>query len=360
MNHDHGVIARYREHMPVSKDTLAVSLNEGSTPLVYSPKLSDKVGRKCQVFVKYEGLNPTGSFKDRGMTMAITNAAERGVKAVICASTGNTSASAAAYAARANMDCIVLLPAGKIAKGKLAQALIYGAKVIEIDGNFDDALRLVRELGKMDGFEVVNSINPYRIEGQKSASFEIIDELGQAPDIHVLPVGNAGNITAYWKGYNEYYRLGKCRSLPKMAGFQAAGSAPLYHGAPISQPETIATAIRIGNPASWDGAMSAIKESGGRLDIVTDKQILDAQRWLASNEGLFVEPASAASIAGLFKCLGDNSYEDCPFATVPEGSLVVCTVTGHGLKDSEIILKADMPIMKAGANKAQILHQLGF
>ena len=359
MNHDHGVIARYREYMPVSADTPAVSLNEGSTPLVHAPKLSAKLGRECQVYVKYEGLNPTGSFKDRGMTMAITKAAERGVKAVICASTGNTSASAAAYAARADMECIVLLPAGKIAKGKLAQALIYGAKVIEIDGNFDDALRLVREIGELDTFEVVNSINPYRIEGQKSASFEIIDELGRAPDIHVLPVGNAGNITAYWKGYKEFHQLGKCDSLPKMTGFQAAGSAPLFYGAPISEPETIATAIRIGNPASWDGAMNAVKESGGHLDIVSDEQILAAQRWLASNEGLFVEPASAASIAGLFKCLSDDRCENCPFAVIPEGSVVVCTVTGHGLKDSEVILQADFPILKTGADKAQILKKLG-
>ncbi|MFT4637338.1 MAG: threonine synthase [Verrucomicrobiales bacterium] len=360
-NHDRGLISRYREYLPVSDATPVVSLNEGETPLVHAPRLSEKVGQGCQVFVKYEGLNPTGSFKDRGMTVAISKAAEQGVKAVICASTGNTSASAAAYAARAGMDCVVILPAGKIAKGKLAQALIYGAKVVEIDGNFDEALDLVREIGAMDQFEVVNSINPFRIEGQKTASFEIIETLGRAPDIHVLPVGNAGNITAYWKGYREFHELGKCDSLPKMVGFQAAGSAPLYHGAPVENPETIATAIRIGNPASWDGAMGAIKESEGHLDIVTDDEILAAQRWLASNEGLFVEPASAASIAGLFKCLDhERRCEDCPFAFIKPESIVVCTVTGHGLKDSDIILQANFPMFKAKTEKADVLHQLGF
>jgi len=360
MNHDQGVISRYREYLPVSEATPVVSLNEGSTPLVHAPRLSDKLGQDCQVYVKYEGLNPTGSFKDRGMTMAISKAAEAGVKAVICASTGNTSASAAAYAARAGMDCVVILPAGKIAKGKLAQALVYGAKVVEIDGNFDDALNLVREIGALDSFEVVNSINPFRIEGQKSASFEIIETLGNAPDLHVLPVGNAGNITAYWKGYTEFHTAGKCQHLPKMVGFQAAGSAPLYHGAPVTNPETVATAIRIGNPASWEGAMTAINDSGGHLDIVTDDEILEAQRWLASNEGLFVEPASAASIAGLFKCLdGDRRCEKCPFATVKPGSTVVCTVTGHGLKDSEVILKAEFPMFKAKTDKDDVLRQLG-
>lgn len=360
MNHDQGVISRYRDYLPVSEATPVVSLNEGSTPLVHAPRLSAKLGQDCQVYVKYEGLNPTGSFKDRGMTMAISKAAEAGVKAVICASTGNTSASAAAYAARAGMDCVVILPAGKIAKGKLAQALVYGAKVVEIDGNFDDALELVREIGALDNFEVVNSINPFRIEGQKSASFEIIETLGNAPDLHVLPVGNAGNITAYWKGYTEFHAAGKCQSLPKMVGFQAAGSAPLYHGAPVTNPETIATAIRIGNPASWDGAMTAINDSGGHLDIVTDEEILEAQRWLASNEGLFVEPASAASIAGLFKCIDkDRRCEKCPFAVVKPGSTVVCTVTGHGLKDSEIILKAEFPMFKAKTDKDDVLRQLG-
>lgn len=356
MNHDRGVISRYREYLPVSEATPVVSLNEGSTPLVHAPRLSEKVGRGCQVFVKYEGLNPTCSFKDRGMTMAISKAAENGVKAVICASTGNTSASAAAYASRAGMDCVVILPAGKIAMGKLAQALVYGAKVVEIDGNFDDALRLVREIGEMESFEVVNSINPYRIEGQKTAAFEIIDVLGEAPDFHLLPVGNAGNITAYWKGYGEYHAKGKSKRLPKMLGFQAAGSAPLYHGAPVANPETVATAIRIGNPASWDGAMTAIQDSGGHLDIVTDEEILAGQRWLASNEGLFIEPASAASIAGLCKCL---EMEDGPLAGVEPGSTLVCTVTGHGLKDSDIILQAEFPMFKAKTDKADVLNQLG-
>lgn len=363
MNHDRGVISRFREFLPVSEATPVVSLSEGSTPLVHAPRLSEKVGQDCQVYVKYEGLNPTGSFKDRGMTMAISKAAESGAEAVICASTGNTSASAAAYAARAGMDCVVILPAGKIAMGKLAQALVYGAKVIEIDGNFDDALRLVREIGEMDRFEIVNSINPYRIEGQKTASFEIIETLGKAPDLHILPVGNAGNITAYWKGYCEFEASGKAAHRPKMLGFQAAGSAPLVHGAPVANPETIATAIRIGNPASWDGAMTAVKDSGGHLDTVTDEEILEAQRWLASHEGLFVEPASAASIAGLFKCLEDEGArgcEGCPLADIQPESTIVCTVTGHGLKDPDIILKAEFPMLKAKTDKADVLSQLGF
>ena len=300
--HDRGVISRYRQYLPVTDATPVVSLNEGSTPLIYSPKLSAVVGRGAEVYVKYEGLNPTGSFKDRGMTMAISKAVERGAKAVICASTGNTSAAAAAYAARANLACAVLLPAGKIAAGKLLQAFIYGAKVVAIRGNFDDALRLVRELGADGRFEIVNSINPFRIEGQKTASFEIIEELGDAPDIHILPVGNAGNITAYWKGYREYRELGKATRLPRMTGFQAAGSAPIFFGHVVDNPETVATAIRIGNPASWQGASNAVKDSGGCIDIVTDEQIMRAQRWLAAEEGIFVEPASAASVARSTSC----------------------------------------------------------
>lgn len=363
MNYDRGVISRYRDYLPVSDTTPVVSLNEGSTPLVHAPRLSEKVGRGCQVYVKYEGLNPTGSFKDRGMTMAISKAAEAGVKAVICASTGNTSASAAAYAARGGMDCVVILPAGKIAMGKLAQALVYGAKVIEIDGNFDDALNLVRDIGALEQFEIVNSINPYRIEGQKTASFEIIELLGRAPDLHILPVGNAGNITAYWKGYREFHEQGRCEARPKMLGFQAAGSAPLVEGAPVAHPETVATAIRIGNPASWDGAMAAVNESRGHLDTVTDEEILAGQRWLASNEGLFVEPASAASIAGLLKCVeeeGGRRCEGCPLASIPPESLIVCTVTGHGLKDPDVILKGDFNLLKAGNNKEDVLNKLGF
>ena len=359
MNHDRGVIARYRDFLPVSEVTPVVSLNEGSTPLVHVPRLSERVGRGCQVYVKYEGLNPTCSFKDRGMTVAISKAAEEGVQAVICASTGNTSASAAAYASRAGMDCVVILPAGKIALGKLAQALVYGAKVVEIEGNFDDALRLVREIGEMESFAIVNSINPFRIEGQKTASFEIVETLGRAPDLHAIPVGNAGNITAYWKGYGEFHERGRSASKPKMLGFQAAGAAPLVHGEPVAHPETVATAIRIGNPASWDGAMEAIEDSGGHLDVVTDEEILAAQRWLASKEGLFVEPASAASIAGLLKCAeGARGADGSPLDIIQPESTVVCTVTGHGLKDSDVILTAEFPMFQAKTDAEDVLKQL--
>lgn len=319
--HDRGVISRFRQYLPVTEATQVISLNEGSTPLIHSPRLSDRA--EAEVYLKYEGLNPTGSFKDRGMTMAISKAVEGGARTVICASTGNTSAAAAAYAARAGILCAVLLPAGKIATGKLVQAYLYGAKVIAIKGNFDDALRLVRELGGLKDFAIVNSINPDRIEGQKTAAFEIIEELGDAPDVHILPVGNAGNITAYWKGYREFHDLGKSTVRPRMMGFQAAGSAPLVHNRVIDQPNTVATAIRIGNPASWQGASNALSESGGAIDMVTDEEILAAQRWLACNEGIFVEPASAASVAGLFK-LGR-----------PAARRIVLTVTGHGLKDPD-------------------------
>ena len=356
--HDRGVIARYRQHLPVTEATPVISLNEGSTPLIHSPKLSTRIGRGCEVFIKYEGLNPTGSFKDRGMTMAISKAVEDGARAVICASTGNTSAAAAAYAARAGVSCVVLLPAGKIALGKLAQAFIYGAKVVAIEGNFDDALRLVRELGESGQFAIVNSINPHRIEGQKTAAFEIIEELGDAPDLHVIPVGNAGNISAYWKGYREFHALGHSTKLPRMAGFQAAGSAPIYFGKVVEKPETIATAIRIGNPASWDMATAAIKDSGGSIDIVTDAEILSAQQWLAANEGIFVEPASAASIAGLFKCLGTARCEVCPLPRIPEGSRIVCTVTGHGLKDPDIAREQCGSIIPAKAEMSEILRLL--
>lgn len=330
-----------------------MSLNEGSTPLIHSPKLSALVGRGCEVYVKYEGLNPTGSFKDRGMTMAISKAVEAGAKAVICASTGNTSAAAAAYAARAGLTCIVLLPAGKIALGKLAQAFVYGSKVVAIEGNFDDALRLVREIGESEPIAIVNSINPFRLEGQKTASFEIIDTLGDAPDVHIMPVGNAGNISAYWLGYREFHQLGKATKLPKMVGFQAAGSAPIYYGKVIDKPETVATAIRIGNPASWQMASAAMKDSNGACDIVTDEEILTAQRWLAANEGIFVEPASAASIAGLFKHV---KTAGSPLATIAEGSRVVCTVTGHGLKDPDVAKDAISGIITAPAEKGAILR----
>src|SRR6201984_960445 len=295
-----GVIERYREFLPVSPATPSISLGEGNTPLIYSPQLSERVGRGCNVFIKNEGVNPTGSFKDRGMTVAVSKAMERGTKALICASTGNTSASAAAYAARAGISCVVILPAGKIATGKLLQAFAYGAKIVAIDGNFDDALRLVRELGAAGDLAIVNSINPDRIAGQKTAAFEIVDVLGDAPDFHLLPVGNAGNITAYWAGYQEYRAHGKSKGLPAMIGFQAAGAAPIFYNRIVEQPETIASAIRIGNPASWKQACAAIVESRGAIDVVTDEEILAAQSWLARYEGIFVEPASAAAIAGLF------------------------------------------------------------
>jgi threonine synthase len=292
-----GTIARYRNFLPVSDSTPIVSLGEGGTPLIFSPHLSAMVGRDCEVYLKFEGLNPTGSFKDRGMTVAVSKALERGAAALICASTGNTSASAAAYAARAGVRCVVVLPAGKIASGKLVQAFAYGAKVIAIDGNFDDALAIVRTLGARDDFAIVNSINPDRIAGQMSAAFEIVDDLGDAPNVHMLPLGNAGNLTAYWAGYREYQRAGKSSTLPAMIGFQAAGAAPIFHGRIIEEPETVASAIRIGNPASWKAASEAVAESKGAVDIVTDAEILEAQNWLAANEGIFVEPASAAPIA---------------------------------------------------------------
>ena len=335
--HDRGVISRYKNYLPVTDATPVISLNEGSTPLIHSPRLSGRTG--AEVYLKYEGLNPTGSFKDRGMTVAISKAAERGAHTVICASTGNTSAAAAAYAARAGLRCAVILPSGKIAAGKLVQAFIYGAKVVAIRGNFDDALRLVREFGGVEGISIVNSINPDRIEGQKTAAFEIIEELGEAPDFHILPVGNAGNITAYWKGYREFHAAGRAAALPKMVGFQAAGAAPIFHGHPV-EPHTVATAIRIGNPASWDGANAAVKESGGCIDIVTDQEILDAQQWLASHEGIFVEPASAASVAGLLKCLEGDRCAACPLVPAfHSGKKIVLTVTGHGLKDPEAPVK---------------------
>ena len=320
-----GVIERFGEFLPPCN--AVISLGEGNTPLVFSPKLSARVGRGCQVFIKNEGLNPTGSFKDRGMTVAVSRAIDRGARTLICASTGNTSASAAAYAARAGIPCAVVLPAGKIASGKLIQAFAHGAKIVAIDGNFDDALRIVRELGEHNEFAIVNSINPDRIAGQKTAAFEIVDNLGDAPDFHLLPVGNAGNITAYWAGYREYQAHGRSTKSPAMIGFQAAGAAPIFHDKVISNPETIASAIRIGNPASWKQARAAMDESKGDVDVVTDEEILAAQSWLAQNEGIFVEPASAASIAGLLNW--SQKFR--------ERSQIVCTVTGHGLKDPDSI-----------------------
>lgn len=323
-----GVIEEYRSRLPVTNKTPVVTLNEGGTPLIYACVLSEMLDN--QVWLKFEGANPTGSFKDRGMTMAISKAAEVGAKAVICASTGNTSASAAAYATRAGMTPVVLVPQGKIAMGKLAQAIAHGSKLLQVDGNFDDCLTLARELSEKYPVSLVNSVNPFRIEGQKTASFEVIDALGFAPDIHALPVGNAGNITAYWKGYVEYERDGMAKNKPAMWGFQAEGAAPIVRGEPVKNPETIATAIRIGNPASWQQALAARDESGGVIDMVSDDEILSAYRLVAAKEGLFVEPSSAAGIAGLIK------YKNAK--KLPKGKRIVITVTGNGLKDVQWIL----------------------
>jgi threonine synthase len=355
-----GVIDRYREFLPVSDSTPIVSLGEGGTPLIFSPRLSALVGRGCQVYLKYEGLNPTCSFKDRGMTVAVSKAKEAGAAALICASTGNTSASAAAYAARAGLRCVVVLPAGKIASGKLVQAFAYGAKVVAINGNFDDALVLVRKLGEREDFAIVNSINPDRIAGQMTAAFEIVDALGDAPDLHLLPLGNAGNLTAYWAGYREYQRAGKSTTLPAMLGFQAAGAAPIFRGRVVKNPETIASAIRIGNPASWKQATAAVADSKGAVDIVTDDEILAAQRWLAMNEGIFVEPASAAPIAGLMKCCDAARGPACSFANIREGSQIVCTLTGHGLKDPEIAAVPSGQLEAVAAKEEAVLRALGF
>jgi threonine synthase len=330
-----GVIERYREFLPVTSSTPVISLHEGNTPLIEVPCYAAKIHPRLRLFIKFEGMNPTGSFKDRGMTMAISKAVEEGYKLVVCASTGNTSAAAAAYAGRAGLGCVVLLPEGGIAMGKLAQACMHGARVIAVRGNFDDALRLVREMTeKHRQIALVNSLNPFRLEGQKSAAFEICDTLGRAPDLHVIPVGNAGNITAYWMGFKEYHDRGLISELPRMAGFQAEGSAPIVRGYPIEKPETIATAIRIGNPASWQRAEAARDESGGLIDMVSDEEILQAQKELAA-EGIFVEPASAASIAGLKK-LAASGYLDQNFQ---DEILVTATTTGHGLKDPDTAIK---------------------
>jgi threonine synthase len=347
------MIEAYREFLPVSPSTPIVSLAEGNTPLVYCPQLSERVGRSCEVFVKNEGVNPTGSFKDRGMTVAVSKAMEHGANALICASTGNTSASAAAYAARAGIPCIVILPAGKIASGKLMQAVAYGARIVAIDGNFDDALCIVRELGDGHRFVIVNSINPDRIAGQKTAAFEIVDVLGDAPDFHLLPVGNAGNITAYWAGYREYQARQKSTRLPIMIGFQAAGAAPIFHNRIVEKPETIASAIRIGNPASWKQACAAIAESHGAIDIVSDEEILEAQSWLAKHEGIFVEPASAAAIAGLFKCC-ESDQAAYSFQSIPAASRIVCTVTGHGLKDPDPIIRRMKELKPVAASLTEV------
>jgi threonine synthase len=331
-----GVIDEYRSWLPVTDQTPVITLREGGTPLVYACVLSEMLGN--EIWLKVEGANPTGSFKDRGMTMAISKAAEDGAKAVICASTGNTSASAAAYATKAGMKPVVLVPQGKIAMGKLAQAIAHGATLLQVKGNFDDCLTLARQLSENYPVALVNSVNPYRIEGQKTAAFEVVDMLGVAPDIHVMPVGNAGNITAYWKGYQEYRKAGASKTLPMMWGFQAAGAAPIVKNKIVKNPETIATAIRIGNPASWDQAVAAQVGSKGLIDSVTDKEILSAYRLVAAKEGIFVEPSSAAGIAGLIKKKAQKK--------LPTGKTIVVTVTGNGLKDVQWVLNsAGKPII---------------
>jgi threonine synthase len=347
-----GVIERYREYLPVTEKTPIITLLEGSTPLIRADRLASAIAPNLTIYLKYEGLNPTGSFKDRGMTVAISKAVEAGSKAVMCASTGNTSASAAAYSARAGIECIVLIPKGNIALGKLSQAMIHGAKVIQIEGNFDEALNLVREMTSNYPITLVNSLNPYRIEGQKTGAFEICDALGGPPDFHAIPVGNAGNITAYWKGYKEYLEHGKINRLPKMLGFQAAGAAPIVLGHPVEKPETIATAIRIGNPASWKQAVAARDESGGLIDMVTDDEIIEAYKMLACLEGIFCEPASAASVAGIRKKAAEGYFK--------EPATVVCVLTGHGLKDPDRAIKlATEPITVKPSIEA-LLAVLGY
>jgi threonine synthase len=343
-----GVIEEYRPFLPVSASTPVVTLFEGGTPLLPAPRLSDRVGTR--VLLKVEGANPTGSFKDRGMTVAISKAAEEGAKAVVCASTGNTSASAAAFATRAGLTCAVLIPEGHIALGKLAQALIHGARVLQVRGNFDQSLAIVRELAERAPVTVVNSVNPYRIEGQKSGAFEIVDALGDAPDVHCIPVGNAGNITAYWKGYLEFKEAGRATRLPRMLGFQAAGAAPIVEGRPVDHPETVATAIRIGNPASWYGATSAASESGGGIAAVSDNEILAAYRFLAAEESVFCEPASAASVAGLLKTGLPGG--------LGAGATVVCVLTGHGLKDPDIAISQISVPTVVDAELGAVLEEL--
>ncbi len=325
-----GLIEKYRDRLPVRDDTRVISLGEGNTPLIRLNHIPEDLGRGIDLYVKYEGLNPTGSFKDRGMTLAVTKAVEEGSRAVICASTGNTSASAAAYAARAGIRAFVLIPEGKIALGKLAQAMLHGAVVLQIRGNFDVGMRLVKEVAEQAPVTIVNSINPFRLQGQKTAAFEIVEELGCAPDYHCLPVGNAGNISAHWLGYREYFEHGIVNNRPVMVGYQASGAAPFLRGAMVDQPETVATAIRIGHPQSWDKAWTVQKESGGWFDECSDEEILAAQRLLAEREGVFCEPASATSLAGALR--------DARAGRIPEGSKVVCTLTGHGLKDPDIVI----------------------
>ncbi|NLM42653.1 MAG: threonine synthase [Clostridiales bacterium] len=343
-----GLIERYKDYLKDIYFQNIITLNEGNTPFIRSSNLKDITGN-CNLYFKYEGANPTGSFKDRGMTAAITKAVNDGSKSVICASTGNTSASAAAYAARAGLRCIVLIPEGKVAMGKLAQALVYGADIIQVKGNFDEALNLVKEAAERFPVTIVNSINPYRLEGQKTGAFEICDDLGKAPDYQFMPVGNAGNITAYWKGYKEYWENKVIDSLPKMMGVQAAGAAPIVEGRVIKNPETIATAIRIGNPASWDKANAALKESQGAIDKVTDDEILEAYRLLSSKEGIFAEPASCASLAGLIKYAKNHDLS---------GKTVVCILTGNGLKDPDTAMDVEMDLKYISPNIDDLMNVL--
>jgi threonine synthase len=347
-----GIIREYPEFYHFDNDGHIVSICEGNTPLIPAPRLAEKINPGLTIYLKYEGLNPTCSFKDRGMTMAVSRALEAGSKSVICASTGNTSAAAAAYAARAGMKAFVLIPEGKIALGKLAQAMIHGAIVIQILGNFDQALKLVREISENYAITLVNSINPHRIEGQKSAAFEVCDALGEAPEYHSLPVGNAGNITAYWAGYKAYKAAGKIKNLPTMIGFQAEGAAPIVRGRVVENPETVATAIRIGNPASWKPAEAARDESGGLIDMVSDAEILEAYKLVAATEGVFCEPASAASIAGLIKKSKEGYFE--------KGTRVVCTLTGHGLKDPDNAIKQSPATVTCEPDMKKVLNVLGF
>ena len=350
MNRWHGVIEEYRKFLPVTDRTPVVTIGEGNTPLIRATRLAKQIAPGIDLHLKFEGMNPTGSFKDRGMTMAISKAVESGAKAVICASTGNTSASAAAYGARAGLAVYVLIPAGKIAMGKLSQAMMHQATVIQIEGNFDQALTIVKELSATYHIELVNSINPYRIEGQKTAAMEVCDQLGDAPTVHVLPVGNAGNITAYWKGYREYRAANQSTRLPRMIGFQAAGAAPIVLGRIVENPQTVATAIRIGNPASWETALSAVKESSGAIDSVTDEEILQAYRTVALTEGVFCEPASAASVAGVMKLNKQGLLR--------EGEVVVCTLTGHGLKDADTAISVSAQPKTVRATREDVARLL--
>ena len=347
-----GIIEQYRSFLPVTPNTPVVTLGEGNTPLVRAPRLSDAIAPKLELYLKFEGANPTGSFKDRGMTLAISKAVEEGARAVICASTGNTSASAAAYGGRAGLQVFVLIPEGKIALGKLAQAMMHRATVLQVQGNFDQALTIVKEISAKYGIILVNSVNPYRLEGQKTAAFEVCEQLTDAPVFHFLPVGNAGNITAYWRGYQEYHRQSLCRRLPRMFGFQAAGAAPIVLGHVVEKPKTIATAIRIGNPASWAQAIKAVQESNGKIDLVTDEEIVEAYRMVASLEGIFCEPASAASVAGVIKMQKAGLFKG--------GETAVCTLTGHGLKDVDIAIAVSQKPATIQANMEDVVRVLGY